>query len=1214
MQKLLTIIFFFLLMTSSFAQRGKDGNIIVNNSNVVLNSYTYLTQNAVQGSNTINVASTSGFGVGDLILIIQMQGAMLRNLMNSGLYNETWGAVLSYQNCGLYEFQQINSVGSNQLVFDCGLKNNYDTVGKVQVIRVPRYNIFMIVNGANISCPAWDGQTGGIIAIESLSNSTINGLINVNGKGFRGGVKDNASVAVNIQILDVASMDSAYGGAKGEGVGGFGAWYDNFGGSYGRGAAANGGGGGNGHNSGGGGGANAGTGTWNGLGNPDNGNGNIYAQAWNLEYNGFSNNVSPGGGKGGYSFSTEDNDALITSPGDMAWGGNNRANIGGYGGRPLNYGINTERVYMGGGGGAGDGNDGASTDGARGGGIVFLISYAQITGSGNITANGSNGFVTPPFGNDAPGGGGGGGTIILNATGNISNISAFANGGQGGNQNISTGEAEGPGGGGSGGYIAKTNGAFTQQANGGANGVTNSASLSEFPPNGATKGGSGLTDQSITNFSVNTIGDSICSSNTATIYASLSGDFPTGTTLNWYLTASGGTPFYSGTAWTTPVLNTTTTYYVGSCPGTYRVPVTVFVRQAPSANAGNDTSVCIGHGVQLSASGGVSYMWLPATGLNSMTISNPIASPSINTLYTVTVTDIYGCTNTDNIDVVVNPLPQPGAGATSSSICFGNSTTIVGVGGVSYHWNTGDSTSTFTVSPSVPTTYVVTVTDINGCSAIAQVTLGVLPLPVANAGTDTSVCFGSGVQLIASGSVHYAWSPAVSLSAGNISNPIASPAITTTYTVTVSTNQGCSTSDAVVVTVNPLPQITGGGAQSICLGDSASFIVGGGVSYIWSNGETTPGIIVSPVLSSSYTVTVTDALGCVNKDTVLITVFPLPNASAGNDTSICPGTNAQLHASGGVSYSWNPSIWLNNNTIANPIAMPISNITYFVNVTDTNGCSKIDSININLYPEPIINIIPSVFSGCGPLQVFFNDSNLTNISNWEWNFGDPASDTNNISVLQNPAHTYNSAGTYSVELTLTTIHGCQNTYVSNNLITVYPNPVASFEAQPSTSNIYHPTIAFINNSIDAVSWTWNFGNLGQSTSTVFEPSFTYDDDGTYLVTLFVLSPHGCADSTSGEVVMKPEFTFFIPNVFTPDNDGLNDYFQGVGKNFNDYKMLIYDRWGKLIFETNDYAKPWYGKRNNTNEFCMAGVYVYIITVVDYKGKEHVYHGHVTLLK
>ena len=1144
MPKIFTIIFFILLITSSFAQRGKDGNISVSNSNMILNTYTYLTHDAAQGSNSINVASTAGISVGDLVLVIQMQGAMLRSLINSGLYNDSWGAVLSYQNCGLYEFQQISSIGSNQIVFDCGLINSYDTVGKVQIVKIPRYNIFTIVNGANITCPAWNGQTGGIVAIESLSNVTINGAVNVSGKGFRGGIKDNGSVAVNVQILDVASLDSAYGGEKGEGIGGFGAWYNNFGGRYGRGAAANGGGGGNGHNSGGGGGANAGTGTWNGLGNPDNGFGNAYTQAWELEYSNFSNNTSSGGGRGGYSFSTEENDALTVSPGALVWGGNNRANIGGYGGRTLNYGINSERVYMGGGGGAGDGNDGASTDGAKGGGLVFIISYANITGIGSINANGNVGFVTPPYGNDAPGGGGGGGAIILNATGNISNINTYANGGQGGNQNINTSEAEGPGGGGGGGYIAKSSGTFTQQANGGTNGVTNSLSLTEFPPNGATKGGSGLTNQNVTNFTVNTIGDTICPGNSANIYASLSGDFPSGTVLNWYLASAGGTPFYTGTAWTTPVLDSTTIYYVGSCPGTYRVPVKVTVNMPPVVNAGNDTSVCIGHGVQLSASGGVSYTWLPATGLSSLTISNPIASPSVNTIYTVTVTDINGCTNTDNITVTVNPLPQPGAGATSSSICLGNSTNIIGAGGISYIWNTGDTTATFSVSPSITSTYIVTATDINGCSAIAQVTLSVLQLPVANAGADTSVCSGSGIQLNASGSLHYSWSPSGSLTSGIISNPIASPTITTTYTVTVSTNLGCSSSDAVIVTVNPLPQITGGGAQNICVGDSASFNVGGGVSYIWSTGATTAGIVVSPSLSSSYTVTATNVWGCTNADTVFLTVFPLPIVSAGNDTSICMGTNAPLYASGGVSYSWSPSTGLSNSIIANPIATPLTSTSYIVNVTDSNGCSQTDNVNINLYPETSILIIPSIYNGCGPLQVLFNDTNLSNISNWVWNFGDPASDTNNISIAQSPTHIYNTAGTYGVTLTLTSIHGCQKTSTSNNLITVYPDPIASFEAQPATSNIFHPNITFVNTSIDAVSWTWNFGDIGGATSTDFAPNFTYNDDGTYTVTLFVLSPHGCSDSTSGEVVMKPEFTFFIPNVFTPDNDGLNDYFQG----------------------------------------------------------------------
>lgn len=1202
-----------MLLTQAFAQRGKDGNVMFTSSNVIVNSYTSLTLDAHQGDNVINVASTTGLGNGDLILVIQMQGALLKSLLVSGLFNKDFGEIVGYGNCGLWEFQEINSIiSNNQLRLDCGLKNSYDTLGHVQIVKVPRYNQFHLVAGSTLTCPAWDGTTGGIVAVESLEYSIVNGQINVIGKGFRGGKKDNGSASIGLAVYDMASNDSAFGGEKGEGIGGYGNQIIGLGGRYGRGAVANGGGGGNSHNSAGGGGANAGSGVnpWTGIGNPDYGTGNIYSPMWALDTGIIGS--SDGGGRGGYSYSHDDQDASLYAPGNLLWGGNNRENTGGYGGRPLNNGLNSERVFFGGGGGAGDGNENVSTSGGNGGGIVFIVSHAGIWGSGFIRANGLDAGVTPPPGKDGSGGGGGGGSVVLIANNSISTLDAIANGGQGGSQNIGAIEAEGPGGGGGGGYIASTGGSFNQQATGGANGTTNSLSMTEFPPNGATRGGDGLTNQNVNAYAINTTGATICPGQTATIQAALSGNYPQGTVLNWYTASSGGYPFYTGTSWTTPPLYSNTTYWVGSCPGFFRAPVTVNIFQPPAVNAGFDTSVCPGTGAQLTATGGLTYSWSPAAGLDNPAIYNPLATPTTNTTYTVTISDINGCTNTDEVVVSLHALPQIVAGATQPTICLGSFTQVYATGGVSYQWNTGQTVPAFTVSPFLSCIYDVTATDNNGCSNTASVTVTVLPLPLANAGNDTSVCFGSGVELNASGGVTYSWQPATTLSNSTIHNPIATPQTTTTYTVTVFNTYGCSLQDHIVVTVNPLPQVSAGSNQSVCLGDSTTLSATGGVSYVWSNGDNTQAVSVAPQVNTTYTVTATDILGCSNTSDVSVTVLPLPMANAGMDTNICPGGTTQLHATGGISYTWSPSGGLNQINIQNPVASPTMNITYTVVVTDSNGCVHTDNVAVGLYPEPVVYVEPDVFAGCPPLNVYFTDT-ASNIVSWLWNFGDPLSDTSNTSVLSNPSHVFNTPGTYSVALTLTSNHGCVKTGFFTNLITVYPKPVASFEPLPPAQSVFQPVFSFTNNSVDAVSYLWEFGDNLQTTSNLFEPTYTYDEEGNYTVTLYVLSQDGCTDTTNEEVVVKPEYTFFVPNVFTPNEDGLNDYFQGIGRNFKTYHMLIYDRWGKLIYETDEYSKPWDGRVRNSNEVCPVGVYVYVITVVDFKNRKFIYRGEVTLL-
>ncbi len=279
-------------------------------------------------------------------------------------------------------------------------------------------------------------------------------------------------------------------------------------GAYGRGAPANGGGGGDSHNAGGGGGANGDNGvTWSGEGNPDTSVAS-YTTAWNLDGTITATHTDAGGGRGGYTYGANTQDPTTTAPGNTAWGGNNRLERGGLGGRPLtnNPTSATARLFFGGGVGAGDENNSAGTAGGNGGGIVFLVA-GTVTGTGTISANGASGGVTPGGGNDGAGGGGAGGSIVVIGN-SLSSVALTANGGAGGGQAITSAESEGPGGGGGGGYIAVLGGTpGSASASGGANGTSNSPGIEppKFPPNGATKGSSGIanaTAPALSNFPV----------------------------------------------------------------------------------------------------------------------------------------------------------------------------------------------------------------------------------------------------------------------------------------------------------------------------------------------------------------------------------------------------------------------------------------------------------------------------------------------------------------------------------------------------------------------------------------------------------------------------------------------------------------------------------------------------------------------------------------
>lgn len=491
------------------ADIGEDGDFTVTAANTVLNRYAEVT--AIAGNvitvADINTLADGGAGhyvnnaltAGSLILIYQAQGAAFTDSGDTA----TYGA-FSYGNAGHYEFAVVASVVGNDITVDSsnnspyacsGLSNTYDVPGNVQVVRVPQYTNLTINNGASVIGTDWNGTVGGVVAAHVRFTLTNNGTVNVTGQGFRGGVVDNAT-ANNIVIYRSASNTN--GAEKGEGILGFQAVYDANNGRYGRGAPANGGGGGNGHNAGGGGGANGNNGgVWNGSGfvsatDPS-------AVAWALD-DGVAGGGVPayfqggaGGGRAGYTFSSNNQDALTVAPGNIAWGGDSRRQVGGLGGRPL---INdpSSQIFFGGGGGAGDANNGAAQNGADGGGLVILVAET-VGGTGQVLANGNAAGNTISGHNDAPGGGGGGGTIVIRSVVLTDALTLSANGGNGGNQLIVNNEAEGPGGGGGGGFVsvASDSGSLTATVNGGTGGTTTSLALTEFVRNGATDGYAGAT-------------------------------------------------------------------------------------------------------------------------------------------------------------------------------------------------------------------------------------------------------------------------------------------------------------------------------------------------------------------------------------------------------------------------------------------------------------------------------------------------------------------------------------------------------------------------------------------------------------------------------------------------------------------------------------------------------------------------------------------------
>jgi hypothetical protein len=403
------------------------------------------------------------------------------------------------------------------------------------------------------------------------------------------------------------------------------------------------------------------------------------------------------------------------------------------------------------------------------------------------------------------------------------------------------------------------------------------------------------------------------------------------------LSAGGGTTFLWSTGETTATINVSpvvaTTYDVTvsdatGCSGTAQVTITI--NAGPEPELGNGFGICDGESASLSTSlAYASYSWSTGETTQSITISS-------TGVYTITVTDANGCTGTDDINIYQNSAPPANAG-TDQTICDGGVTTLTATGGVSYLWDSGATNQTISVAPVATTTYSVTVTDANGCTAAddVTVTVGSELIPTIDASSNP-LCYGETAQLSAGGGTIYNWST------GDVLPSIyVSPITTTTYTVTVSDGAGCSGEADITITINPAPTPDLGADISLCQGESATLQTTETYQgYLWSNGNTNSSLNVST--AGSYSVTITDANGCTGSDIVEIAVNSLPDANAGMDQTICIGSSVTLSASGGDSYQWNTGE--NQQSI---IVFPTTTTSYTVTVTE-NGCSSTDNVVITV--------------------------------------------------------------------------------------------------------------------------------------------------------------------------------------------------------------------------------------------------------------------------
>jgi len=665
------------------------------------------------------------------------------------------------------------------------------------------------------------------------------------------------------------------------------------------------------------------------------------------------------------------------------------------------------------------------------------------------------------------------------------------------------------------------------------------------------------------------------------------------------LTANGAASYLWSNGPTTASINinpsTTTSYFVVGVDAngcTNMLTTTVTVASPPSITINGPTTVCNGNTVALTAAGANTYLWSTTNTTTSISVS-----PVMITTYSVIGTDANGCTGAASSFVTVNTLPLVAVNS-PSSVCSGNNISLTASGANNYLWNTSNTSASITVSPTTMTSYSVTGTDANGCTGTAATTILVNPLPVVNINGASTICGGVAVTLTATGGNNYLWSTT------NTSPSITVlPTSTTIYSVISTDANGCTGIASTTVTVSTAPVINISGSASICEGSSVTLNATGGNNYLWNNGNTNTSISVSPIITTTYSVVGTSASGCTGSTTVTVIVNRAPTININGPASICAGTNATLSASGANNYLWNTT------SVTNPLLVsPTVTTNYSVTGTSINGCTNTAVYTLSVSAASAVNFTASDSAGCGPLCISFND--LSNASTANWTFGDGTTDSGN-----NVNHCYTNSGFYSIGLIVTDNNGCTATLTKNNYITVYSTPSADFSMnpQPATPSI---AVAFTDLSVNATMWQWSFGDALNGNSTLQNPGYTYADSGNYSVRLVVTNEYGCSDTANKLLIVHPEFSLYIPNTFTPNGDGLNDFFniEAMGISAEHFNLFLFDRWGNQIWKSNSQKEKWDGKANGGSEIAQEDTYVWILTCEDVNGTKHRYAGHVNIVK
>ncbi len=683
------------------------------------------------------------------------------------------------------------------------------------------------------------------------------------------------------------------------------------------------------------------------------------------------------------------------------------------------------------------------------------------------------------------------------------------------------------------------------------------------------------------------------------------------------------------------------------CYDTTLVTVDVFTNPTPDFTADTVCLFNITSFTDLSTDAVPITQWYYDFGdsINQSTLQNPtyIYQTPGTFQVTLTVTNQNGCDSTVTHPVTVTDVPV--AGFSFDTVCVGNPTSFTDTSSgfpTQWLWDFGDGTvvngganESHTYAAAGSYLVSLTVTSGPGCTDQVFQIVDVSDDAAADIVVVDSVCNNSSIifqdnSVIVVGTItSFTWDmgDGNTYNTEDVTHTYATPG---TYYIshTVTTSGGCSSTHLDTITVMDLPvasfSFTIPCENQPSLFTDNSIVTGGTIDqWLWDFGDGTPtdntqnpshqyagagSYDVSLIVSSDF--------GCADTLIQSVLINPQPVAAFTSDVvcwnEVTTFTDQSFVSSGTIAiWEWDFDDGNIGNTQNPQHSFEVYNDTFNVQLVVITDQGCVDSLTQMVTTFPIVNFdyYPDVVNGCAPLTVNFSDlstAGSSTVVGWQWSYGDGI-----FGFAQNPTYTYLDSGQYYVGLTATTSDGCVYSDTLSYPITVWAQPVANFDRDPISTSIFDAEIQLTDlSSSDVVNWEYEFGDFVYSNDP--NPVHEYQDTGMFVITQIVYTAFGCSDTIQLPIFVNGEYTHYAPNTFTPDGDGINDIFFTTGQGIVDYEILIFDRWGQLVFKGDTEGDSWDGTYGGLP--APEDVYVWRVVTTDVMGGKHDHRGHVTLLK